>query len=365
MIDKGDTSRYPDWMYMTPHTRSELLKELFPTLPSYRFKQIHEALFDRTLKSWKGVSTLPQGMREIVVERIPWLSIAPHTVLESKDGETVKTVMNVEGGARIETVLMKNRRDQWTICVSSQVGCAMRCTFCATGKMGFNRNLTSDEIVDQYRFWAEYLQARPSFPQRISNVVFMGMGEPLANYDSVKKAVNTLLEFTDLGPTHIIVSTVGMLPRLQELLKDKSWPHVRLAISLHSADATTRKEIVPTSYDKFLETLSTWAKDYLKLFGNRRHHLSFEYVMLSGVNDTDHHARALAQYVNSIGRIKVNLIPYNATGAAFTKTSKEKLDAFLKILTDKGVTATVRKTMGDDIAAACGQLITEQDKRDK
>jgi len=320
---------------------------------------MHEALFDRTIKSWKEVSTLPQSMRETAGQHVPWLSITPHTVLESKDGETVKAAMSVEGGTRMETVLMKNRRDQWTICVSSQIGCAMRCTFCATGKMGFIRNLTSDEIVDQYRFWNAYLQERPDFPQRISNVVFMGMGEPLANYDNVKKSVNTLLEFTDLGPTHIIVSTVGMLPRLQELLKDKSWPHVRLAISLHSADAKTRKEIVPTSYDKFLELLSTWAKEYLKLFGNRRHHLSFEYVMLSGVNDTDHHARVLAKYVNSIGQVKINLIPYNATGAQFTKTSKEKLDAFLKTLTDKGVTATVRKTMGDDIAAACGQLITQ------
>lgn len=338
-------------------------------LPPYRFKQIHEALFDRSITSWKNVSTLPQSTREILERRLGWLSITPHVILASKDGETVKAAMNVEEDARIETVLMKNRRDQWTICVSSQVGCAMRCTFCATGKMGFMRNLTSDEIVDQYRFWSYYLASEqanalcpPELPRerrRISNVVFMGMGEPLANYDNVKKSVNTLLEFTDLGPTHIIVSTVGMLPKLEQLLKDKDWPHVRLAISLHSADATTRKEIVPTSYDKFLELLSTWAKEYLKLFGNRRHHLSFEYVMLGSVNDTDHHARVLAQYVNSIGRIKVNLIPYNATGAAFTKTSKEKLDAFLKILTDKGVTATVRKTMGSDIAAACGQLITE------
>ncbi len=291
----------------------------------------------------------------------------------SGNGDTHKALLKVEGDKKIETVLMANRRGAWTICVSSQVGCAMRCGFCATGKMGLTRNLSSDEIVDQYRFWQRYiaesqprLKPEATTEARISNIVFMGMGEPLANYEEVRDALNLLLAQTDLGPTNITVSTIGILPRLEQILTDTHWPHVRLAVSLHSAIPATRKQIVPTSYDEFLPSLDRWARSYIKLLGNRRHHLTFEYVMLGGVNDTPAHAKALAAFVNRIGRIKVNLIPYNLTGGKFSCSSKETIAQFLEALQKTGMTATIRRTMGEDIAAACGQLriLTKQDGSD-
>lgn len=295
--------------------------------------------------------TIPAGMRERL-SVIPWMSVELVQMQVSGNGDTHKALLRVEGDKQIETVLMKNPRGAWTICVSSQVGCAMRCGFCATGKMGLTRSLTADEIVDQYRFWKHFKIA-----ERISNIVYMGMGEPLANYEAVKESLNTLLARTDLGKTRITVSTVGVLPRLEQILTDRGWPHVRLAVSLHSAIEQTRKLIVPTSYDDFLPKLENWAKRYLAQFGNRRHHLTFEYVMLKCVNDTPAHARALALFVNRIGHVRVNLIPYNLTGVAFERSPDAAIDAFLAELDDRGVVATRRRTMGSDIAAACGQLI--------
>lgn len=354
----------------SPITRKEYWQQQFPAQPNYRWLQVEQATFNDTCTSYAGISNLPLLARTTLEEHAPWMSLQEVQTVESKRGDTYKAVVETIDHKRIETVLMENRRGQWTICVSSQVGCAMRCQFCATGKMGFTRNLTVDEIVDQYRFWMYFLSSHergaPRPPKlleqerrRISNVVFMGMGEPLANYENVREVLEVLLRNTDLGPTHITVSTVGMLPKLEEILNDPRWPHVRLAVSVHSADPVTRKAIVPTSYDNFLEKLADWAKRYLEKFGNRRHHLTFEYVMLSGVNDDDRHAKALAAFVQSVGYVKVNLIPYNATGASFERSTHAASDRFVEYLTRKGIVATKRKTMGDDIAAACGQLIVE------
>lgn len=290
------------------------------------------------------------------------MSVKEIIVQESLKKDTFKALLEVEGKNQIETVLMQNRRGSWTICVSSQVGCAMRCTFCATGKMGLTRNLLTDEIIDQYRFWIQFLEKRPELPQRISNIVFMGMGEPLANYENVKETLGVILKETDIGRTRITVSTVGVLPRLEQILNDPDWPHVRLAVSLHSADPKTRKDIVPTSYDDFLPKLTDWAQRYLLKFGNRRHHLTFEYVMLRGVNDTPHHAKLLSSLINKIGNVRVNLIPYNFTGGEFQTSTSQGVKDFFAYLENHNVTVTTRRTMGDDIAAACGQLYAESRK---
>ncbi|HBD05669.1 TPA: 23S rRNA (adenine(2503)-C(2))-methyltransferase RlmN, partial [Candidatus Uhrbacteria bacterium] len=186
---------------------------------------------------------------------------------------------------------------------------------------------------------------------------YMGMGEPMSNYDNVKNSINRILEHTDIGKTHITVSTVGVLPRLEILLNDPQWPHVRLAISLHSADAKTRNELLPSSYDEFLPKLADWGKKYLERFGNNRHHLTFEYVMLKDVNDTPRHAKLLAKFSQSIGNVRVNLIPYNFTECGFQSSTKETIEKFQKTLEEYGVTATARKSHGEDISAACGQLI--------
>lgn len=347
-----------------PQSRVEQFRALFPSEPRFRWEQIVRALYQPQIKSWNDITTLSKTMREQIVA-IPFVTYKDVQVFASKNGDTHKAIITLLDDYKIESVLMANKRGQWTICVSSQVGCAQRCGFCATGRMGLKRNLTSDEIVDQYRFWAGFLlEKKPKHPtskhkepHRISNVVFMGMGEPLANYEHVRETMNQWLKFTDLGRTHITVSTVGMLPQLEKILQDEEWPHVRLAVSLHSADASTRKQIVPTSYDGFLDKMQDWGKRYLAKFGNNKHHLTFEYVMLRDVNDTSHHAQKLYQWVNKVGLVKVNLIPYNLTDNPYKRSMDGTIAEFKAMLEGHGVTVMVRKTMGDDIAAACGQLI--------
>jgi 23S rRNA (adenine2503-C2)-methyltransferase len=237
----------------------------------------------------------------------------------------------------------------------------MACTFCATGKLGFQENLSADEIVDQYRFWKKFLSEKPQLAQRISNMVFMGMGEPLANYENVKESINTLLKYTDIGPTHITVSTVGVIPKLNELLTDPAWPHVRIAISLHSADTASRQAIVKSSYENFLDDLRLWCKKYLAKFGNKRHHVTFEYVLLKGKTDTAFQAEALAKYVRSVGRVKVNLIPFNfVSSTGFDCPTDADVKKFKNFLESKGIQVMIRKNMGRDIDAACGQLVVQQ-----
>lgn len=237
----------------------------------------------------------------------------------------------------------------------------MGCTFCATGSMGFTRNLTVDEIVDQFRFWQYLLAQETSLESTlISNVVFMGMGEPLANYDSVREAVRILLGFASLGATRITVSTVGLLPAMRKLLSDPLWPPARLAVSLHSADPLTRKQLMPSSFDLFLDDLAKWTREYFALHDERRRHLTFEYILLRGVNDSLDDARKLIDFSRRVGKVKVNLIPYNRTASAHRESEENRVTTFLAELKRAGVTATVRKAMGDDIAAACGQLVVEK-----
>lgn len=345
--------------------RTTLIQELFPEQPNYRLKQISTQLFQPENKSWQDFTNLPKEMRDKLEQNIPFFTVKEALVQESQRKDTYKAKLEVENElepdkpAFIESVLMLNPRNQWTICVSSQIGCAMACSFCATGKMGLNRNLTDDEIIDQFRFWQHFLKKNPEIPQRISNIVFMGMGEPLGNYQNVKSTINHVLEHTTLGHTKITVSTVGVIPSLKRILTDPEWPDVRLALSLHSADKETRENIVPTSFQTFLPDIREWARDYLKKYGNRKHHLTFEYVMLKGVNDTKMHSQKLANFVKSIGNVKVNLIPYNFIGMEFQSTTPIHMTKFKDYLIDQGVTTTIRKTMGEDIDAACGQLITK------
>lgn len=341
-------------------SRKEKFHVLFSHAPAFRLNQMEEALFHDGWKSWNDVTGFSLAMRETMEREIPWMTCKKVCVLESKHRDTYKAIVELEGGHRVETVLMKNARSHWTVCVSSQVGCAMRCTFCATGTMGLSRNLTTDEIIDQYRFWKIFLSEHPELPRYISNIVFMGMGEPLANYDNVREVLKIILARTDIGPTRITVSTVGLLPMLEKILTDTEWPPVRLAVSLHSADSETRKKIMPTSYDGFLEKLEQWTKRYFAAFDTRRRHLTFEYVMLSEVNDTPHHAKALAKFSKAVGKVRVNLIPYNFTGSAYAKNNSERMERFLLSLKEMGVLVTKRRTMGDDIAAACGQLVVEK-----
>ncbi len=346
----------------TPTHRSAALSQLLSAHPAYRLRQVEEALFAPTLTRWDAVSVLPKDVRAELERAVPWMTLAEKHVLASTRGDTYKALLETGDHKMIETVLMQNSRGHWSICVSSQVGCAMACTFCATGKMGFTRNLSADEIVDQYRFWMYYLAAHPALDQTITNMVYMGMGEPLANYDNVKSSLQTLLRSTAMGPTRLTVSTVGLVPMLRKLLTDPDWPPVRLAVSLHSADGETRRNIMPSSYPGFLDDLAAWTGEYFKRFASRRRHLTFEYVMLAGVNDTPMHADKLIQFARKVGKVKINLIPYNDTKSKYNTSESRALIAFEKRLLDARVDVTRRRTMGADIAAACGQLIVEKTK---
>lgn len=346
---------------MAYQSREDKFQQLFPDQPAFRLKQLEKNLFNRDFESFNQMTNISKEMREVLESEVPFTSYTLTLLQNSSKFDTYKATLKVEGedSKDIETVLMQNRRGQWTICVSSQVGCAMGCTFCATGKMGLIKSLHYDEILDQYRFWNYFLKNNPNLPQRISNIVFMGMGEPLANYINVKTTINKLLQYTDLGLTKITVSTVGVIPSLNKILNDPEWPHIRLALSLHSADKETRKEIVPTSFNNFLDEIEVWALKYLEKFGNNKHHLTFEYVMLKNVNDTKMHAEKLAEFVNKIGNVKINLIPYNFIGSQYECSTGEQIKKFMNKLNGTGINVTRRKNMGTDIEAACGQLSTK------
>ncbi len=331
-------------------------KRLFGDIPKYRLKQIYTAQFGGDCDSWQSISTLPQTMRDKLGD-ILWISVRAITIQESANKDTYKAVLEGYDDKKFETVLMRNKKEQWSICVSSQVGCAMKCTFCATGDMGLKRSLTEDEIADQYRFWFEFLCKNNLPNPRISNVVFMGMGEPMANYDNVKIAIHRWLDYTDLGPTKITVSTVGVLSQMRRLLDDPDWPIVKIAISLHSADQTRREEIVPTTPPDFLKKIIDWSHEYNNKLGNRSHHITYEYTLLAGVNDSLEDAKLLGSFVRKTAFSKVNVIPYNPVkGKLFSRTDIERKTIFKDTLRLMGINVTERKTMGDDIDAACGQL---------
>lgn len=346
-----------------PIARKSRLTELFPKAPAFRYKQILQALYDTTISGWENISTLPKDMKHTLSQEMPWISVQERALFQSEARDTYKAVLEAVDGNAFETVLMRNKRDQWTICVSSQIGCAMRCTFCATGAMGLKRSLLADEIADQYRYWKYFLANHPDLPQRISNVVFMGMGEPLANYENVKEAIHTWLDYTDIGPTKITVSSVGIVTQLEKILDDPDWPPVKIAISLHSANQQKREEIVLSTIPDFLKKLADWARRYQQILGNRNHHITYEYTLINKVNDTPELAHELAKYIQKTGSSKINVIPYNpVSGKTFDRSQQARIDAFKDIVREYGLTVTQRKTMGDDIDAACGQLAIASEK---
>lgn len=360
---------------------SAQLTKILADQPAYRLKQIEKARFDVSLNSYDEISTLPLELRE-KLKNFPWLTVESHTELKSKVDNTRKYLFKLADGNLIEMVLMgrKNLKEgatedslaRYTICISSQAGCPMRCAFCATGKSGFKRNLTAEEIIDQYRF-AQRILAKEN--NRVANIVLMGQGEPLVNYDNVKRALNTILANSDVGPTKITLSTVGYIPAMDKMITDTDFPPVRFALSLHSAIEESRKKIIPTHKPGFLEWLVKWGNSYHEKFGNRTHFIGFEYIMLSGVNDDEEHLRALIKLCKRFPIIRVNLIPYNSTNDAgtvdeinkleeqmgsnyriFTRTPHELIEHWHDSLMNAGITSTIRYSQGQDIAAACGQL---------
>jgi 23S rRNA (adenine2503-C2)-methyltransferase len=330
---------------------SQLLLEVAGKLPRYRVDQIWSGLYEQMTEPAEWTS-LPLALRETLTEHLP-MSLTPVTESVSDDGSTIKFLWELDGGSRIETVLMLYK-DRATVCVSSQAGCAMACGFCATGQAGFTRHLSVGEITEQVI--RATLRAR-SVDRRVSNIVFMGMGEPMANEARVWESVERIHTDLGLSARHITISTVGILPGIRAL-SSRPLP-VNLAVSLHAANDQLRNELVPINTRYPIDDLIETCAEYLKV-RNRR--ISFEWAMIDGVNDRDSDARELAALCRRLTpAAHVNLIPLNPTPGYPTKGSPmSRVQRFRDLLEELGANATVRWNRGTDIDAACGQLAAGQ-----
>jgi len=315
----------------------------------YRARQIAHWLYQKSVDSFDAMRDLPAPLRTILQERF---SVSFPTVAEarrSSDG-TRKLLLRLNDGEEIETVIIP-ADDRVTLCMSSQAGCAMRCGFCATARMGLHRNLTAAEIVGQIFAARREL----GVDLALTNYVFMGMGEPLANYPRLLQAITVMTApwAMAISPRRITVSTVGVLPMMERLLTDTS---VNLAVSLHATTDDVRDRIAPINQRYPLkQLLETCARLPLK----RRSRITFEYVMLSGVNDSPADARRLVKLLAPL-KAKVNLIFFNPfEGSGFVGTSRLAVQGFQAILHRGNLTATIRESRGSDIAAACGQLYAQ------
>jgi 23S rRNA (adenine2503-C2)-methyltransferase len=315
--------------------------------PAYRTGQVWEGLYAHGLRP-DELTTLPKALRSALAadpRLAPALTVAHESVTE--DGETVKWLWTLDDGRQVETVLM-HYPDRSTVCISSQAGCAMACSFCATGQAGFDRQLTTGEIVEQV---VRARAAAAATGRRLSNVVFMGMGEPMANYDAVWASVERLHDDLGLSARHLTISTVGIIPGIRRLATERL--PVNLAVSLHAANDDLRNELVPINRRYPLAALAEACEDYLTAKGRR---LSFEWALIDGVNDRRQDAVELARYARPLGA-HVNLIPLNPTpGYAVLGSPRERVREFRDRLIDLGVNATVRRNRGTSIDAACGQL---------
>ena len=307
--------------------------------PRYRAEQVW-AWAARGVGGYEEMTNLPRALRERLAHEVPFSTVEPVDEARARDG-TVKALFRTRDGHPIEAVLMRYGDGRRSLCLSSQSGCPLTCSFCATGQMRFARNLTASEILDQA------LHFRRIEP--IDHAVFMGMGEPMLNLDAVVEAARRL---PDLGITHrrTTVSTVGWLPGLRRFVDEVEEP-IRLALSLHAPTDELRSELMPVNERYPLADVLAECRRYFEL---RRRKVFVEYVMLGGVNDRVEQARALAELLDPKA-FKVNLIPYNPTGM-FEGSSRKAIAAFKDVLDRARVPATVRLTRGRDIAAACGQL---------
>ena len=334
--------------------------------PSYRLDQLWHGLYDQGVGP-SDISTLPKSLRTALDERF---RPALHLVAEqrSRDGATIKWLWETVDGSQVETVLM-HYAARSTVCISSQAGCAMDCGFCATGQAGFKRHLSVGEILEQVVAArqrcldtdtttdadsdtdTDFGDRRGSAPRRLSNVVFMGMGEPFANYDRVLAATRRLLTDFGLGARHITISTVGLVPQMRRFAEEGL--QVGLALSLHAANNELRNELVPINRNHPIEELIAACRRYRELTGRR---VSIEWAMIDGVNDRDSDAAELVTVARA-ARAHVNLIPLNPTpGWPAVGSPPDRIERFATRLRSAGVNATVRRNRGTDIDAACGQL---------
>ncbi|MFZ4586080.1 MAG: 23S rRNA (adenine(2503)-C(2))-methyltransferase RlmN [Acidimicrobiia bacterium] len=315
-------------------------------LPSYRTEQVFEGIWDKRIPL-EELTNLARDLRARFAGALP-LALSEVTAQTSHDGMTTKWLWEANAGAQVETVLMRSAK-RASVCVSSQAGCAMACTFCATGQAGFERHLDVGEIVEQVA------RAQHTTTQRVSHVVFMGMGEPLANYEPVWESVERLHRDFGLSARHLTISTVGVVPGMRRLAT-ASLP-VTLAVSLHAPNDELRASLVPLNHRYPIDEVLDAAAQVARARGRR---VTFEYAAIADVNDRPEHADALGILLRTFpgpGGAHVNLIPLNPTGGfPGTPSTRPRLEAFQARLETHGVAATIRRNRGVDIDAACGQL---------
>lgn len=333
--------------------------------PSYKEKQLLDAIFKQEIADFSAVTTLSRDERAALADE-DILTLSLHRLLVSSSKNAYKALLRLKSSGRlIETVLLNPKPGLWSTCISSQVGCAMACSFCATGKMGFRQNLTAEEISDQVLFWRQYLRTnqiqdeRAGKPARLSNVVYMGMGEPFANSEAVFSSLSELIasDGFNLASRHIAISTSGLIPGIKKL--GEEFPQVNLALSLHAATDDLRGRLMPVNKAFPLAKLAEALCTYLDLTKRK---IFLEYILLKGENDNDGHARQLAAWIKKLRRphlLHVNLIVYNQTNSGHRESERPR--TFKEILADNGIQATIRKNLGRDILAACGQLLTEEE----
>lgn len=336
------------------------LKEVLKDEPKFRFKQAWQAIFVDLIEDWDENTTLPKALRERLKEECP-LSIRT-TVFDSNKTDTAKALIVLEDMSQIETVLMQHKDGRNTVCVSSQVGCPVGCAFCATGTLGLGRNLTVSEIVLQVIFFARHLKKNSKENPRITNIVYMGMGEPFMNYDNVMASIKLLndKEAFNIGARHISISTSGVVTGIKKFAKEPL--QLNLAISLHAPNNTLRSELMPInkrfSIDKVMQAVEEYKND-------RGRQIMFEYLMMDGVNDKEEHARQLVELLgNDTSLYMVNLIRYNPTGK-FRPSLPQNIKKFKNILMRSGIKTSERFAFGQDINAACGQLALKNKKPSK
>ena len=327
----------------------------------FRADQIMHWIYRRGVDDFAAMTNIGKELRARLSEHFEIR--LPELVAEqlSKDG-TRKWVLRLPEGQAIETVYIPED-DRGTLCISSQVGCAMDCTFCSTAQQGFSRNMSTAEIIAQVWFAAKTLGCNFQTDRKISNVVFMGMGEPLANYNAVLPAINILLDESGFGLSkrRVTVSTSGLVPFMDRLRGDVD---TALAVSLHAPNDALRSQIVPINRKYPISELLAACRRYTD-GKDRKAHIIYEYVMLDGVNDQPEHARELARLLGGMPA-KVNLIPFNPfPNTEFRRSPEPRIRAFAEILRSKRVLTMIRKTRGDDIDAACGQLVGRVESRQK
>lgn len=340
------------------------LKELFKEskIPAFRYGQIENAIYKNFISDFHEIQTIPKDLREILADNCEYQSLEVDHIATSENGQTTKLLFKTEDGLLIESVIMRHLSGRNTLCISCQAGCPMACTFCATGKLGLQKNLTLGEVVEQVMFAANLLNDEGT---KLRNIVFMGMGEPMLNYEVMKQAINvfTNQKKFDLSNRRVTVSTCWIVPGINKFTED--FPQTSLAISLHAPNDEIRRSIMPVDHTYDIEKLMASLDNYTDKTNKR---IFYEYIMINGVNDH-------LKLADELGKLlewrlaHVNFIPYNpgegTSSDGYSTTPRFIIEKFQKILEKYGVVSTIRATMGDDIDAACGQLARKKKEQEK